>query len=73
MARPKKNAEGKSMPLYTVAIPFQDHRDYMTTPTPQQYEVGDDVSHFDQERLDRAVELGTVQYNGTESTEEAED
>lgn len=67
MARPKKDQSqeqgAESLPLYTVAIAFQDAREYCDTSEPKQYAVGDDVSHFDQERLDAAVQRGTVVYN----------
>ena len=48
-------------PAYVVLQPFQDAREYATHGTPSQYQVGDDVSHFDVERLARVVELGLVQ------------
>lgn len=40
---------------YIVAIRFQDSREYQTGAQPQVYEEGDDVSHFDQARIDFAL------------------
>lgn len=70
MARPKKQQP------YIVAQPFQDAREYMTGPTPNQYSAGDDVSHMDADRLARLVELGIVTGgnvdNSADNQEEAE-
>lgn len=59
-------------PAYTVKVRFQQHRDYggKSGEDATFYEVGDDVSHFDQERLNRAVELGLVEHNKAENEAE---
>jgi hypothetical protein len=70
MAGRKKNAEenGQNQPVeaiqpsYVVIVPFQDHRDYMTTVIPNQYAVGDDVSHMDADRLSLLVDRGLAEF-----------
>lgn len=54
-AEPKAKA-----PAYIVVQAFQDSRAYQTTPTPTKYAVGEDVSHLDQDRLDKLLSLGIV-------------
>ncbi len=42
---------------YFVILPFKDNKIYGN----ESYSIGDDVSHFDTERLERAVERGLVE------------
>lgn len=67
--------EVEQLPTYSVIQRFQAHKDHggAVGDNATFHEVGDDVSHFEQERLDNAVALGLVQYNppAEESTEEA--
>lgn len=64
MGRPKKQQP------YIVVAPFQDAREYATEGTPNQYKEGDDVSHFDEQRLANLVSLGLVTGgNAVESNE----
>jgi len=60
----------KKQTSYIVAAPFQDAREYATTAVPNQYAVGDDVSHMEPARLATLVERGLV--TAPETTEEAE-
>jgi len=60
--RPKKEVEGK----YIVVNPFQDRAVYGS----DKYEVGDDVSHFDADRLESAISRKLVELNVTPKTEE---
>jgi len=53
---------------YTVLQPFQDSDEYKTSATPHKYEVGEDVSHFEERRLASLVERGLVLFTkGKES------
>lgn len=52
MAKKQTKVEGS----YLVASPFRDINNFSKF-----YEVGDDVSHFSEERLLRLVELGYVE------------
>ncbi len=49
-------ASAEKESYYTVSKEFRDLNDYNNILKP-----GDDVTHFDQERLDRLVELGLVE------------
>lgn len=43
---------------YYVIQPFKDKREYGDN----SYEIGDEVSHFNTERLKNAIELGLVEF-----------
>ncbi|RZM22430.1 MAG: hypothetical protein EOO88_29480 [Pedobacter sp.] len=58
----KKEGEGEG---YVVASPFRDKDNFDLA-----YEVGQDVSHFDQARIDELVEKGLVSGEAPASTEE---
>jgi hypothetical protein len=63
-----QSAEYNGHPLYTAKMRFQDAEGLKDGDGPKFYEVGEDVSHFEQSRLDRGVALGTIQYNEPEQT-----
>ena len=71
MGRPRKDQETAAA-QYEVIVPFQDAREYAGSSEPKQYEVGDDVSHFDAERLQLSIQRGLVRDNNAEATEETE-
>lgn len=53
---------------YYVISPFKDKKQFGN----QSYSIGDEVSHFENERLKKAIELGLVEFreNKVEQTEE---
>lgn len=74
MARQRKTEDAATQTVYTVTRRFQDAPEYRDeTGTAKVYELGADVSHFDQERLDKLIERGNVVAqtvdSETESTE----
>jgi len=55
-----KSVETKTEKRYVAAMAFQDSKEYAEGSEPKQYEIGDDVSHFDANRISRAVEYGII-------------
>lgn len=51
----QKTEKPSTKESYTVITPFRDTNDF-----DKRYGKGDDVSHFDQERLDKLVGMGLV-------------
>ena len=69
MGRTKQTKES-----YIVKQRFQNHKDYggKTGEEATFNEVGDDVSHFEQERLERGMALGLIEKVGGDQTESAD-
>lgn len=70
-----RKANEANKPSHTVVMPFQDLPEHAGENGVQQYNEGDDVSHFDAERIALLIERGIVKANATETkeTEETED
>ena len=71
MAKKKVEVEKsteQSIDGYYVIAPFKDKKQYGS----ESYSIGDDVSHFETERLKKAIELGLIEFreNKVEQTED---
>lgn len=61
MAKKKQETEKvteKPIDGYYVVSPFKDKKQYGSN----SYNIGDDVSHFDTERLKKAIDKGLVEF-----------
>lgn len=71
MARPRKENSTESG-KYIAKMAFKDAREHQEGSEPKSYEVGEDVSHFDQERLNNAIAWGIVEFTGNSNDAESE-
>lgn len=55
MARQKKNTEGSDDVKFIVIKPFRDINDFS-----KKWQPGDDVSDFEEKRLERLIQIGVV-------------